>query len=208
MNFRNAGGYIADGLVLEDICGCVRAAAEKPLGFGNLALQRSFCHILLMWLCLLLPTASSESSFGPSVAFLGVKKLSGDAVTPLLLPHRMVMSLPCILSGSGNEVFFGPVSREVLPRSFALMQLKGAATLSLENAVPLGSSRGMVAPSFLCRQPSDMAALPRNVPCSRADSEPQRALCYVGRLPPVAPCTTLWGLRRRSVLLFFNVFVF
>lgn len=127
------------------MCAC---CSRKAFGIWEPGPAETLLSILLMWLCLLLPTASSESSFGPSVAFLEVKKLSGDSVTPLLLPHRMVMSLACILSGSGNGVFFGPYSREVLPHSFALTQLKVVATMFLENAVPLGSSRGMVAPSF------------------------------------------------------------
>ena len=58
------------------------------------------------------------------------------------------MSPARILSGSESGVSSGPYSREALLGSFALTKSKVAATLSLENAAPLGSSRGMVAPSL------------------------------------------------------------
>lgn len=90
-----------------------------------------------------------------------------------------------------SGVSSGPYSREVLAGSFALTQSKMAVMPSLVAAVPLGLSRGIVAPSLAVQVALRYGRSPKHVLCSRAGSEPHRALYCVGRLPPVGPPVAL-----------------
>jgi len=143
-------GYTADGPLWEDVRVSVCAAAEKPVGFGSLALRRCFCQSC--WCgracCCLKPLLSL-----PLVPLLHPwgwrKKLSGDAVASLPCCPRAAGSLRegCLSSSCPFRIWEWRLLwafQQGSAGSFALTQLKVAAVLSLENA--LGSSRDVVAP--------------------------------------------------------------
>lgn len=105
------------------MCAC---CSRKAFGIWELGPAEMLLSILLMWLRLLIPKASCESGFGPSVASLRVEEeaIRGCYCLSAVLSrgppvlHGRDISPAHVLSASGVGSPLGP-SREVLPGSFA-----------------------------------------------------------------------------------------